>query len=346
MTNAKYLSILEEIKQKGGVSASETANDKVLIIDGLNTFIRCFSAIPTLNDDGAHVGGIVGFLRSIGYAIRTIRPTRTVIVFDGKGGSNRRKKVFPQYKAGRNMSERLNRSYDFNNKEDEHESMIMQLTRVIDYLDYLPVTTITIENIEADDTMAYVTKQILKTSKIVLMSTDKDFLQLVNHRVSVWSPTKKKMYDPPKVLEDYGIPSHNFAVYRSIDGDKSDNINGVRGWGLKTIQKKIPLLLEDKILNIDDIIKEDEKLKENEEILRRNYRLMQLEEVDISTSAKTKILDKIREPINRLNKMQFQKKFIEDRLFATLPNMESWLVQCFAKLNQMAEGTYGKKEKV
>jgi len=346
VTNAKYLSILEEIKNKGGDTASETADDKVLIIDGLNTFIRCFSAIPTLNDDGAHVGGIVGFLRSVGYAIRTIRPTRTVIVFDGKGGSNRRKKVFPQYKAGRNMSERLNRSYDFNNKEDEHESMIMQLTRVIDYLDYLPVTTITIQNIEADDTMAYLTKQVMKTSKIVLMSTDKDFLQLVNHRVSVWSPTKKKMYDPPKVLEDYGIPSHNFAVYRSIDGDKSDNINGVRGWGLKTIQKKIPLLLEDKILTIEDVIKEDEKLKENEEILKRNYLLMQLEEVDISTSAKTKILDKIREPINRLNKMQFQKKFIEDRLFATLPNMESWLVQCFAKLNQMAEGTYGKKEKV
>ena len=78
---------------------------------------------------------------------------------------------------------------------------------------------------------------MMKTSKIVLMSTDKDFLQLVNHRVSVWSPTKKKMYDPPKVLEDYGIPSHNFAVYRAIDGDKSDNIDGVRGWGLKTIQK-------------------------------------------------------------------------------------------------------------
>ena len=105
-------------------------------------------------------------------------------------------------------------------------------------------------------------------------------------------------------------------------------------------------MLEDKILNIDDIIKEDEKLKETEELLKRNYMLMQLEEVDISTSAKTKILDKIREPINRLNKMQFQKRFIEDRLFATLPNMESWLVQCFAKLTQMAEKTHGKKEKV
>ena len=88
------------------------------------------------------------------------------------------------------------------------------------------------------------------------------------------------------------------------------------------------------------------KLKESEEVLKRNYMLMQLDEVDISASAKTKILDKIREPINRLNKMQFQKRFIEDRLFATLPNMESWLVQCFAKLNQMAEKTHGKKEKV
>ena len=175
------------------------------------------------------------------------------------------------------------------------------------------------------------------------MSTDKDFLQLVNHRVSVWSPTKKKMYDPPKVLEDYGIPSHNFAVYRAIDGDKSDNIDGVRGWGLKTIQKKLPFLLEDKILNIDDIIEEDEKLKESEELLKRNYMLMQLDEVDISISAKTKILDKVREPINRLNKIQFQKRFIEDRLFATLPNMDSWLVQCFMKLNQMAEKTHGKK---
>ena len=341
MSNGKYLSILDEIKKKGGNLDSGSPDDKVLIIDGLNTFIRCFSAIPTMNDDGAHVGGIIGFLRSIGFAIKTIRPTRTVIVFDGKGGSNRRKKIFPNYKAGRNISERLNRSYDFNTKEDEKHSMVIQLKRVIDYLDYLPLTVITIENIEADDTMAYITKQILKTSKIILMSTDKDFLQLVNHRVSVWSPTKKKMYDPPKVLEDYGIPSHNFALYRAIDGDKSDNINGVRGWGLKTIQKKLPLLLEDNILNIDDIIKEDDKLKDSVDLLKRNYQLIQLDEVDISTSAKTKIIEKVKSPINRLNKLQFQKRFIEDRLFASLPNMDSWLVQCFANLDQMALKTNG-----
>ena len=93
--------------------------------------------------------------------------------------------------------------------------------------------------------------------------------------------------------------------------------------------------------NIDDIIKEDEKLKEAEVILKRNYDLMQLDEVVISSSAKIKILDKVNEPINKLNKIQFQKRFIEDRLFATLPNMDSWLVQCFGKLNEMAGKTNG-----
>ena len=148
VTKQRYLSILNEIKKSGGKIDSGEPNDSVLLIDGLNTFIRVFSAIPTTNEDGVHVGGIVGFLRSLGYVIRMVGPTRTIIVFDGKGGSNRRKKLFPEYKANRNMSERLNRSYDFNTKEDEHQSMIMQLTRVIDYLDYLPITTITIENID------------------------------------------------------------------------------------------------------------------------------------------------------------------------------------------------------
>ena len=101
MSNGKYLSILDEIKKKGGSLDGGEPNDKVLIIDGLNTFIRVFSVIPTTNDDGIHVGGIVGFLRSIGYTINMIRPTRTIVVFDGKGGSNRRRKIYPEYKQNR-----------------------------------------------------------------------------------------------------------------------------------------------------------------------------------------------------------------------------------------------------
>ena len=113
MTNQRHLSILDEIKKSGGDLDIGKPNDSVMLIDGMNLFIRVFSAIPTTNEDGIHIGGIVGFLRSLAFNINMIRPTRTIIVFDGKGGSNRRRKIFPEYKMGRKMSYRLNRAHDF-----------------------------------------------------------------------------------------------------------------------------------------------------------------------------------------------------------------------------------------
>ena len=337
MSNAKYLSILDEIKKKGGSVDGGEPNDKVLIIDGLNTFIRVFSVIPTTNDDGIHVGGIVGFLRSIGYTINMFRPTRVIIVFDGKGGSTRRRKIYPEYKQNRKTEYRVNRTYDFASQEDEKQNMIMQLQRIVEYLDTLPVTVFSYDNIEADDTIGYLCRQVLTDSNITIMSTDKDFLQLANGRIKVWSPTKKKLYDEQAVLDEYGISSHNLIWYRVIDGDKSDNIKGVKGLGLKTIQKKLPFLSENRIVNIDEIIT---KLPESKDIIELNYKLMQLSDVDISGTTKTKITERVRQPINRLIKYKFQKMFLEDKLYTALPNLNSWLVTNFNQLNHYAEKTY------
>ena len=337
MSNAKYLSIFEEIKKKGGSLDGGAPNDKVLIIDGLNTFIRVFSVIPTTNNDGVHVGGIVGFLRSIGYTINMIRPTRTIIVFDGKGGSNRRRKIYPEYKQNRKTKYRVNRSYDFASQEDEKQNMIMQLQRIVEYLDALPVTVLSYDNIEADDTIGYLCRQVLTESQITVMSTDKDFLQLANGRIKVWSPTKKKMYDEAAVLNEYGISSHNLIWYRVLDGDKSDNISGVRGLGLKTIQKKLPFLSENRIVNIDEVI---DVLPESKDTIELNYKLMQLSDVDISGSTKTKIIERVNEPIQRLIKFQFEKMFLEDKLFTALPNVTSWLANHFNQLNHYAEKTH------
>ena len=80
MSNGKYLSIFEEIKKKGGSLDGGKPNDKVLLIDGLNTFIRVFSVIPTTNPDGIHVGGIVGFLRSIGFVINMFIVLKILII--------------------------------------------------------------------------------------------------------------------------------------------------------------------------------------------------------------------------------------------------------------------------
>ena len=297
MSNSKYLSIFDEIKKKGGSLDGGQPNDKVLIIDGLNTFIRVFSVIPTTNDDGIHVGGIVGLLKSIGYTINMIRPTRTIVVFDGKGGSSRRRKIYPEYKAKRKTKYRVNRSYDFASPEDEKQNMIMQLQRIVEYLETLPITVLSYDNIEADDTIGYLCRQVLTESQITVMSTDKDFLQLANGRIKIWSPTKKKMYDESAVLDEYGISSHNLIWYRVLDGDKSDNIKGVKGLGLKTIQKKLPFLSENRIVNIDEVIN---KLPESKDVIELNYKLMQLSDVDISGTTKTKIIDKVNAPINRL----------------------------------------------
>ena len=339
MSNAKYLSILDEIKKKGGSLDGGEPNDKVLIIDGLNTFIRVFSVIPTTNEDGIHIGGIVGFLRSIGYTINMIRPTRVIIVFDGKGGSNRRRKIYPEYKQNRRTKYRVNRSNSFASQDDEKMNMIMQIQRVVEYLDNLPVTVLSYDNIEADDTIGYVCRQVLTDSQITIMSTDKDFLQLANGRIKIWSPTKKKMYDENMVLEEYGISSHNYIWYRVLDGDKSDNISGVRGLGLKTIQKKLPFLSENRIVEMDEVLNE---LPEHKDTIELNYRLMQLSDVDISGSTKTKIIQRVNEPINRLIKFQFEKMFLEDKLFTALPNVTSWLLTNFNQLNRYAEKTHNK----
>jgi len=87
--------ILEEMREERK-NAPDTLDGRVLLVDALNSFIRCFAAVPTMNEDGEHVGGISGFLKSIGVAIRQFKPSRVVLVFDGKGGSKRRRKLYPE----------------------------------------------------------------------------------------------------------------------------------------------------------------------------------------------------------------------------------------------------------
>jgi DNA polymerase-1 len=352
--NNKYFSILEEIKKKGGKLDDGHFNDKVLIIDGLNTFIRVFSVMPTLNDDGIHIGGIVGFLKSIGYAIHLFNPTRAIIVFDGKGGSTRRRKLFPEYKAGRKPKSRLVRSYDFVSADDERKNMMKQLQSVIEYLQLLPVTIIAMDNIEADDVIAHIAKQVFDESDIVISSTDKDFLQLINHRIKVYSPTKKKIYDEDALFDEYGIPSKNFLLYRILEGDKSDNIPGVRGAGLTTIKKRFPAITDkdedyytlEECIKVSTDKKDELKLYESvticEEQLMLNRKLMQLFDVDITPSNKMKIMDLVESHITELIKFKFETKFVQDKLFTALPNLQGWLNQNFTQLNRYARMSHGK----
>ena len=160
MTKNKYFSILETLKENN--SQPMGLNDRVLLVDGLNTFIRSWAVSPVTNSNGAHVGGISGSMLSIGYAIKNIKPTRVIVVFDGKDGSQRRRKLFPDYKAKRKPTENINRSIKLDTTpENTRKNMGMQLGRLGQYLETLPVSMYSIDKIEADDSIAYICKQLL-----------------------------------------------------------------------------------------------------------------------------------------------------------------------------------------
>ena len=342
-----YAELLKQVREDHENQNSSLDKDsKVLIVDGLNSFIRVFSAVPLVNDDGDHIGGYVGFMRSIAAVIRQFKPTRCIIVFDGKGGSTRRKKMHSGYKEGRTMSTRFNRREDVGEQsvEKEIESMRTQMGKLSEYLQCLPITLISIDNIEADDAIAYLATDVFrpKGSEVIIMSDDKDFIQLIDAKTSVWRPVEKKYYTPKEVVDRFGIPSHNFIHYKVFMGDGSDNIKGINGIGIKTLQSKFPLLLEDKIASIEDVLeyckvrKDEHKVYktvlDNESVMRLNWRLMSLEELEIGANFKLMIIDMANRPISVLNMYLFKKMFMLDKLYSVIPNVDSWLNTSFNSL--------------
>ena len=333
----KYKSIFAQIKNEHAGSPVKTAkrDDHILVVDGLNQFIRAWVAVPTLSSNGEHVGGVSGFLSSLGYAIKLLRPTRVIVVFDGKGGSERRRKLYPQYKDGRKVMKRLNRAYeDMSDGNTEQKSVVEQMGKLVSFLQELPVSIISIDYIEADDTIGYIATQMYKDSRITIMSADKDFLQLVNDRVQIWSPIKKKIYGVQDVINEYGIHPSNFIYYRILEGDSSDNIDGVSGIGLKTAIKRFPMLVESTETSVENILLRAKDV-ENSEIVQRNYMLMQLKEPNFAPSLQMKIDESVQR-IYDFNKFRFIQKLTTYGMHTSIPNFHVWLQEVFYPLSVLA----------
>ena len=336
-------SLLDNVQKPGDLGV----NNRVLIVDGLNLYLRAFAVNGALNDNGVPVGGLTGFLRSLAYAIREVNPTRVIVVYDGQGGSQRRRKIHPDYKANRKPGKRITRWDAFKNATEEKDAMKIQFSRLIEYLDFLPVNVISIDKIEADDTIAYIAHTLLDED-VTILSADQDFLQLVNERITVWSPTKKKFYTPRMVMDDYGVPAHNFLMYKVLMGDKSDNIEGVKGLGPKKLPKIVPDLLTQNTLDLDFILEHagkgeepmHKKISEWETQLRLNEELMDLKNPPISGELKLQISRLIEAPINLLSRNDFIIMYNEDQLGNAIASPDLWLREHFIKLNTLAKQTH------
>jgi DNA polymerase-1 len=229
------------------------------------------------------------------------------------------------------------------NPEEESESMKRQMVGLGELLSTLPVSIMIYDGIEADDVMAYIATQLKKEDeKVIIMSSDKDFLQLVNKDVSVYSPSKKKVYNIPEVIEEFGIHPHNFINFRMIDGDKSDSIGGIPGLGLKTILKSFPLLVDEEVHTTEsmlEFIKQQPKktkahdlFENNLEILKRNRKLMQLSEPEFSGNLRMKIIDRFNEPTLKFSKQEFLKVGLKTKILDSFPNITDWLQSTFSHI--------------
>jgi len=295
--------------------------------------------INHMNPAGAHIGGLTGYLKSIGFAIRHIKPTRVILVFDGTGSTTNKKNLFPEYKAHRKL-QRITNWDGFNDKNDEAESIENQLVRLIQYLRCLPVSLLSIDKVEADDVIGYITKR--NENEVHIMSADQDFLQLVTPKITVYSPIKKKFYTPKLVKEEYGLEAYNYLNQKILMGDNSDNIPGIKGLGPKKLFKLFPELEGTNAITLENILEKSKELVNEhglygniinfEKQLLINQELMDLSDPIMPEDSTIEINEVINNEPNKLDKLHFLKLYNEDRLGNSIPNVEIWLSEIFSYL--------------
>jgi DNA polymerase-1 len=280
------LKLLDNMDKPEQPAATFDRHSRVLIIDGLNLFLRNFAVLNYVNQEGVHIGGLGGFLRSLGFLISQNQPTSVYIVFDGVGSSLNRKNLLPEYKSGRNQTRMTNHD-TFDDLDEEHDSKVNQISRLIHYLRCLPINLIMLDKVEADDIIAHLTRYLTEKyqSKCIITSADKDFLQLVTDNITVYSPMVKEYYTPKTVKDKFGLSPNNFILYKTLMGDNSDKIPGVQGLGPKKLFKLFPELAEENLVLEDIFDISEAKYKENviysrivfnSDSIRNNYKIMDL----------------------------------------------------------------------
>jgi len=339
MKKKELLELLNNLDEQG----EETVEgQRVLMIDGLNLFFRNFAMLNMVNPDGVHVGGLGGFFRSLGALIRQIQPTSVYVVFDGAGSANNRKNLLPEYKSGRNL-QRITNWEVFDTHEDEDDAKVDQIVRIIQYLKTLPVKTVSIDKVEADDIIAHLCTVIPKQEKdkVFIVSSDKDFIQLVNKNVIVYRPMEKEFYTEETVKEKFNMSPSNFIIYKTLMGDNSDKVKGVKGLGEKKLYKLFPEL-QTTNLTLDDVYNICEgKFKEHViyariiqgiDDLEKNYKIMDLSNPMLDENEKNYLNQVV--DSNTLNYIpeQFLAFYNEDQLGGMIRNVEFWIKDVFENL--------------
>ncbi len=193
---------------------------KVCLVDGSGYIFRAFYALPPMTSPaGVPVNAVYGFTNMFMKLTSKISCDYCLVLFDAKR-QNYRNEIFPDYKGTR---------------KDTPEELIPQFPIIRQAVDALNLNYLEMEGFEADDLIAtYARLALDKGYEVVVVSADKDLMQLIRPGVEFYDPMKDKFFTPEDVKEKFGVYPDKVIDIQALAGDSTDNIPGVPGIGLKT----------------------------------------------------------------------------------------------------------------
>ena len=211
------------------------------IVDGYNFVFRAFHSLPPLTTSkDIPIGAVYGFINMLARLIEDNDCEMLAIALDS-GKTTFRNDIYPEYKAHR---------------DEPDEALKIQFPIIREAIEAFGIKAIEVPGFEADDIIATYTTLALKNDfKVRIISSDKDLIQLMQDKVEIFDPLKKKHITSDIVLEKYGIKHTQMTDYLSLVGDASDNILGVKKVGPKTAAKLLNQFntLENAYDNIEEV---------------------------------------------------------------------------------------------
>jgi DNA polymerase I len=247
--------------------------DHVFLVDGSSYIFRAYHALPPLNrkSDGLQVNAVLGFCNMLWKLLRDMppdnRPTHLAIVFD-KSEVTFRNKLYPDYKAHRPPAP---------------DDLIPQFALIREAVRAFDLPCLEQGGFEADDLIAtYAREAGERGATTTIVSSDKDLMQLVTDKVTMYDTMKDRRIGIPEVIEKFGVPPAKVVEVQALAGDSTDNVPGVPGIGIKTAAQLIVEYgdLETLLLRAGEIKqpKRRESLLENAEKARISRQLVLLDD--------------------------------------------------------------------
>lgn len=228
----------------------QTPHDITYLIDGSGYIFRAFYAIQRLSTkSGFPTNALYGFLKMILKTVATANSSKVAIVFDA-GKKTFRNDLYPEYKA---------------NRTECPPELLEQMPYFRELSKALGLPVLECPGYEADDIIATLTSRLTTQGHpVVIVSGDKDLMQLVTETVQIWDTMKDQRYGIPEVTEKFGVGPDKVTEILALTGDSSDNVPGVDGVGPKTATQ-----LVQKYGSAEGVIAAVEKIQEDSEIRNR-----------------------------------------------------------------------------